>query len=1253
MHGRRTAAGLLLLVSASVLHEAAALQQPAVLNPGDTLVVESGEEGAPVQSPGLEANPGMQAVGRTYQLAITEPGTYRVEMRSPFFDSYLVLRGSNGNVLAEDDNGLFGGHARIVFEASPEREKLVVEACAIGDMLGPFVLTLAAGAPPVLTPHERSAEMIEDAQRTLAAREAVFGAGSLQVGFALHDLAWLLSRAGRRGEALPLCEASLRTFAVSLGPDADLTVTQQTELAELLMTLDQLDRSAYLYEQALASARTRLRTDHPFIARNLGGLAGVRLRQGALDEARALADQAVAIYQSSTGADSPELGLMLIRLGDVLLLQGDGAGSRAAYERALEILDRHAESVGCDVIDGILPLARALERDHEFAAARSLFERALAQTEECFGSDHPNVAAIVSSLAVLASEQGDYPAARALGERAVACCERGAEADPVVCATRLGMLATIMTLQGDFSDARPLFERAVAIDEAAKGPEAAELGQILHNYAGLLSSQGDRAGALSLYARALGIRERTAPDSADLASTLSNLATELAEDREYDAARPLFARALAIQEELFGPDSPEVAPSLGGMIMDRLAVNDFEGARPVCERMLALLDRESPPDVPILATALCNLAFVLKNLGDESAARPLYERAVSLRASLLGVGHPDVETDLLDLALVHLDLGDVAAATAILEQSGGHRAAFLSTLLLGFSQRDVVNVVALYRSIIALALSPVMTSGRAIGACEDLLAWKGQVLRIAQSRRALRPERLGPDGRQLVGRLRDVSAALSRSATRAGRDLGPVDGASLEGLMEERQRLERELSMRVAGRIPPTPTWTEVRDALPAGSALVDVFVHSNYEPARRDGDELIEKGHWTERQITAWITVPNASAPIRVDLGLESIIETAVHVPWALPEEARGTTSFDSASAGADFRRLVWDKLVPHLAGVQTVFVSPDRAFGTIPFEILKEDDGRYLVESRAFVYLTDPTLIVRSGSMSRRPHDSLVVMGGVDYGAIPDGNMPSPATLPVPTEEDATVRGFRRKDWLPLQHTAAEVRSVSDRHAAAFPDGRFALLIDGHGTEEVLKSALTQMTAAHLATHGYFNDEGLPSLETAATEAIDAQRGDRPRALEAFTDVTHRLQGYSPGLLSGIVCAGANAALPSDHEDGYFTAEEVGWLDLSRLDLVVLSACDTGLGRALSGEGLIGLRRAFLEAGAHTVICSLWSVPDQETAELMDLFYANLWERKLGKHESLRAAQLEMIRRNRERFGGDARPVTWGAFVLDGDWR
>ena len=120
----------------------------------------------------------------------------------------------------------------------------------------------------------------------------------------------------------------------------------------------------------------------------------------------------------------------------------------------------------------------------------------------------------------------------------------------------------------------------------------------------------------------------------------------------------------------------------------------------------------------------------------------------------------------------------------------------------------------------------------------------------------------------------------------------------------------------------------------------------------------------------------------------------------------------------------------------------------------------------------------------------------------------------------------------------------------------------------------------------------------------------------------------------------------------DGYLTAADVEWLDLSGVELLVLSARDTGLGRPQSGEGLSGFRTTLHLSGAKTVVSSLWKVPDETTRELMVRFYDNLWRRKMGKLEALREAQLWMLERNRRREGEDL-PGRWGAFVLSGDWR
>jgi CHAT domain-containing protein len=116
-----------------------------------------------------------------------------------------------------------------------------------------------------------------------------------------------------------------------------------------------------------------------------------------------------------------------------------------------------------------------------------------------------------------------------------------------------------------------------------------------------------------------------------------------------------------------------------------------------------------------------------------------------------------------------------------------------------------------------------------------------------------------------------------------------------------------------------------------------------------------------------------------------------------------------------------------------------------------------------------------------------------------------------------------------------------------------------------------------------------------------------------------------------------------PAEAEDGVITAEDVSGLDLLATEMVVLSACETGLGEIRTGEGVFGLRRAFAVAGAKTLIMSLWKVPDQQTQELMEELYRHIIDGR-PRAEALRAAQLKI----RAKYPD---PRDWGAFVCQGD--
>jgi len=197
-------------------------------------------------------------------------------------------------------------------------------------------------------------------------------------------------------------------------------------------------------------------------------------------------------------------------------------------------------------------------------------------------------------------------------------------------------------------------------------------------------------------------------------------------------------------------------------------------------------------------------------------------------------------------------------------------------------------------------------------------------------------------------------------------------------------------------------------------------------------------------------------------------------------------------------------------------------------------------------------------------------------------------------------------------------------------------------------------------VATHGFF----LPEPEREQKQGLAPGQLHSLEAMLSYRD----LVVSNPALRSGLVFAGANYGAVGQG-DAFLTALEASELDLSQVNLAVLSACETGLGKVEGGEGVLGLQRAFQLAGARTAVTSLWKVPDKATQALMTRFHRNLWEKRMGKLEALREAQLwllreaptqpELLRGGLERpdlqpwEGAPIRPHYWAAFVLSGDWR
>jgi CHAT domain-containing protein len=465
-------------------------------------------------------------------------------------------------------------------------------------------------------------------------------------------------------------------------------------------------------------------------------------------------------------------------------------------------------------------------------------------------------------------------------------------------------------------------------------------------------------------------------------------------------------------------------------------------------------------------------------------------------------------------------------------------------------------------------------------------------------------------------------------------------------------------------------TLEELMAALPADAALVDYleYLHSQPSPTK--------KGHFDGRtSLLAFVVRPGR--PVEMfDLGPVAPVSDAIDA-W----RSSFGMSPEAQAAGQRLRKKIWEPLIAAIGDANLVLISPDSTLGRLPLGALPgKEPGSYLLEDYRVALIAMPQLIpaLVNDLGKKQLEKELFLLGGVDYdrraGEEPSAEPAVPAAPLRPWQRRSNdalalraIAGNQR--WPFLAASDSEVAFIKNlyQQATQLPadTDRVADLRGAAATEEQFRQLAPKSYILHLATHGFF---AAPDKQSALAAA--GQRGERGNR---FGDRREVVRGFSPGLLSGLVLAGANnpPPIPDDTEklrdmpdDGILTAEEIAFLPLGGAQLVVLSACETGLGETAGGEGLLGIQRAFQVAGARTTIASLWKVNDEATRRIMEEFYRNYLEHRMSPLDALRAAQLwalnnpDLVPRGADppkegTAPSRLPPQYWAAFTLSGDWR
>jgi CHAT domain-containing protein/tetratricopeptide (TPR) repeat protein len=919
------------------------------------------------------------------------------------------------------------------------------------------------------------------------------------------------------------------------------------------------------------------------------------------------------------------IGLVL-RAGEGTRLEGlqaelrrqEGQGSWTNVVRiSREILAQTEREYGMESNEraqALHDLARRVVMLGSKEEAEALHREALAIREKLFGVDHLETARSYFRLGVFfKNSRHDREAAESWLKRCVEIRERHADEAPSALVDVLTELGWFYLRYNQYGTAEALLVRAAGLVDSGSANPPERHGDTFYALGWVYYHIGDLAQAAATFMRAYDLKRiHPGAEHWETMEIVNALAAVERERGRFAEALEFSELALRVRERSFGPDHAKVAEGLCGLGITCELMGESARARACFERAIPILDRVYGGRGFYLMEAYHHLSTVLHDLGDLAAAERHGETAVRLSETEAETRASQSAAYFEHLAELKVELGKAGEALPYALSARRLREKVFAEALAFTSERQRLDLLARRMRPHLLA-----TLGAARPIAESMFRTKGVVLD------SLLEE-------ALFARSSDDSEALSlisRIGQRRSSEAALMSAIAGDERQHGIEELESALARRIANsgttRRALQVTVEEVREALPGATALIEFVRYDRYVGRRR-----VEPCYGA-------LLLSRTMGPEWVDLGSAEVIDRQVRTVQHALRNGVG-----DAPLTVELHRLresVWapvERMLP--LGTDRVIISPDGELSLVSFAVLPYNDASFLGEHFLISYVSSGRDLLAPEPQGAGAAARLFILANPDFDATLTPRDFSTAFRP--TMRGVTDREVRGLSFQPLPGAEREGRQLQAR-AKELGFAGVELYVGTEATESALRS-LVAPAVLHVATHGFRFSAPGARCDT-KLEAVSAAglRGDAARGM----------------LRTGLLLAGARRSLErwmageavSPETDGIVTADEVASLNLCGTRLVVLPACESGAGEIQAGEGVLGLRRGFLKAGARNLMLTLWPIDDEKTAPMMAEFYDRM---HCGGNAPDAMAQMQRhwLRKLRQEYGMAEACRLVGPFIL-----
>ena len=950
-----------------------------------------------------------------------------------------------------------------------------------------------------------------------------------------------------------------------------------------------------------------------------------------------LAKKIYELQKKLTGEADPRTVAKRQRLAGVLQAAGDYGEALKIYRDLLKATEKKSGADSREASYALMPLIGLYWGLQQYENLEPLYQRSLALSKKLDGEKSQGYASTLGQYGSFLFSRNEYSAAQRTYEQVLKIQEAIAPAkDDYSILGSVQMLGNLFWQTNQQQKAIQMFDRAIAISAKAPHMNVVMQGSTMMAVASIYhyGNRDDLAKPLQkkvvdLYEKDIDRLTKNKGQDWEISSLLGQLGYIQRQNGDLVAAEKTLDKAIAIDKKR------------GGFSAWTSTIAEIKRAQGKLKEALALYEKsaaELAKLAPMSATAYNSIiADLLREIGDYPRAEKLLLAYRAQMERQFGKRHPTIGYALLSLSYVYMGMKQTGKAEQLLGESLDIAERDLSLVLKTGTEADHTvyfsrNNYQLDTAINFHAKLAPKSPAAARLALLTLLRRKGRVLDAAVSSLATVRAKLSPEDKKLLDELAAARAKLAKLTVAGPTATGEDDYAkALAALEDDVHRLELAISKKSAAyraaaqKIELGP----IQKAIPKDAKLVEIVNYQPYVP----GAPYQVKPVYDPRRYGAFV-VGQKGDPVFVDLGPVAPIEDAI-------AKFRTAVADPDNDAVKELGRKLFDltiaKIRPQLGTASNILLAPDGALNIVPFSALVDDKGQFLVKKYTFTYFTSGRDLLRL-NLKSKPKGGGVIFADPSFDSTDAGK---PAPTPAGGTRGRRSRALATLAWAPLPGTGQEADELLK------VTKNMKVFRGKQATENALKH-VSGPRVLHLATHGFFlTDDAPPAGTTTKPDAPGSTPAPAPRATPAGPGgpaPSMEPTQENPLLRSGLALAGANK-LESGEEDGIVTAMEASGLDLWGTKLVVLSACETGVGKVTNGEGVYGLRRALVIAGAESMVMTLWQVDDLATRDLMAGYYKRL-EAGKGRSSALREVQLEI--HGQAKY---AHPYYWASFLPAGD--